>query len=141
MLETDLGQRPAANDFLSSQSKLERLRVVGMKDKEQSGKAVAQQHGSILAVALGFPHGYARFREIQLASGIRQNDEVIEGRIFFEFHLVVFPQLLLPHLLGTFYVRELIEEDGRLAGCAREQIVQTLRIRRRSRRIGGEAKP
>ena len=140
MFKTDLLENAAAHDFLSSQSEFESFRIIRVKDQKQRGEAIAQQHGSILAIMFCFAHRNARFGEIQLAASVRQDDQVVVGRVFFEFDLVIFPQLLLTHLLRAFHIRKLFEEYRHLIGGACEHIVQHFGFRGRGRRPG-EAKP
>src|SRR5579864_974845 len=136
MLESYSLHQTATNNFLSRQREPERFRVVGVKDEEQRGEAIAQQHGRILPVPLRLAHGDSRFGDVQLASGIGQDNQVVVRRVFLEFHFVIFSQLFLPHLLGALHVRELIEESRGLIGGARKQIVQLLRFWQRRRCVG-----
>lgn len=67
-----------------------------------------------------------RDSEMFNSSGIGQDNQVVVRRVFLEVHFVIFSQIFLPHLLGAFHVRELIEESRGLLSGSPKQIVQLL---------------
>ena len=104
MLKTYFLQRVAGHNFLPGRSELERRRVIGMEDQKECSKAIAQQHGRILSVFFGLANGDAGFGQTEFAAVIGQDHEIVVGGVFLEFHLLIFVQFLLAHVLGALHV-------------------------------------